>query len=154
MTFWSSKVENLIYLFWGDIIQPWHIVIILSHYFKKIYLFIYLFLAVLGLCSCVWAFTSCCKLGLLSRCDVQASHCGGFSCCWAQALGYVGSGAGTHRLQSKGSVVVVDELSCPGSMWNLPRPGIELMSLALTGRFFTTGIPGKSKPTILNLFII
>ena len=39
MTFWSSKVENLIYLFWGDIIQPWHIVIILSHYLKNFFLF-------------------------------------------------------------------------------------------------------------------
>ena len=149
MTFWSSEVENLIYLFWGGTIQPWHIVI-LSHYYLKI---IYLFVAVLGLCSCVWAFTSFGKLGLLSSCGVPASHCSGCSCCWAQAPGHVGSVAGTHRLQSKGSVVVVHELSCPGSMWNLPRPGIELMSLALTGRFFTTGIPVKPKPTILNLFI-
>ena len=38
--------------------------------FFKVYLFIYLFLAVLGLRSCA-----------------RASHHGGFSCCEAQALG-------------------------------------------------------------------
>ena len=30
-------------------------------------------------------------------------------------------------------------------MWDLPRPGIELMSPALAGGFLTTGPPGKSK---------
>jgi len=29
-------------------------------------------------------------------------------------------------------------------MWDLPGPGIELMSLALAGRFLTTGPPEKS----------
>ena len=45
--------------------------------FILFYLFIYfneLFLATLGLC-----------------CDVQASHCGGFSCCGAWALGMLAS---------------------------------------------------------------
>ena len=31
--------------------------------------------------------SSFCEQGLLSSCDVQASHFGGFSCCRAQALG-------------------------------------------------------------------
>ena len=31
----------------------------------------------------------------------------------------------------------------PYSMWGLPRPGIELVSLALQGRFLTTGPPEK-----------
>ena len=31
------------------------------------------------------------------------------------------------------------------SMWNLPGPGIEPMSLALAGGFLTTGPPGKSE---------
>jgi len=30
-------------------------------------------------------------------------------------------------------------------MWDLPRPGIELVSLALASRFFTTEPPGKPK---------
>ena len=33
--------------------------------FLKIYLFIYLFLAMLGLCCCAWAFSSCGEWGLL-----------------------------------------------------------------------------------------
>ena len=45
--------------------------------------FIYLFLAVLGLRRCR-LFSSCSEQGILSR----ASHCGGFSCCRARALEY------------------------------------------------------------------
>ena len=33
-----------------------------------------------------------------------------------------------------------------GVMWDLPGPGIEPMSPALAGGFFTTEIPGKSSP--------
>ena len=36
--------------------------------------------------------SSCGKQGLLSSCGVRASHCGGFSCFGAQALGLPGSG--------------------------------------------------------------
>ena len=54
--------------------------------FFKIYLFIYLFLAALGLCCCPWAFSSCGERATL-RCGVQASHCSGFSCCGAWAFG-------------------------------------------------------------------
>ena len=43
---------------------------LLLFFLKK---FIYLFMAVLGLCCCA-----------------RASHCGGFSCCGAQALGTLG----------------------------------------------------------------
>ena len=38
-----------------------------------IFLKIYLFLAVLGLCCCTQAFSSCGKQGLLSSCSTQAS---------------------------------------------------------------------------------
>ena len=44
-------------------------------------------LAVLGLCCCMKAFSSCAKWGLLSSCGAQTSHCGGFSSCRAQARG-------------------------------------------------------------------
>ena len=53
----------------------------------KIILFI-CFLAVLGL-HCYTLFSSC---------NVPTSHCGGFSCCRAQALGHVGSGAAAPGL--------------------------------------------------------
>ena len=35
-------------------------------------------------------------------------------------------------------------------MWDLPRPGIELVSLALAGGFFTAKPPGKPNSDILN----
>ena len=77
----------------------------------------------LGFCCCARAFSSC---------GMQASHCGGFSCCRARALEPVGSAVVAHRL------------SCPEcSMWNLPGPGIEPMSPALAGGFITNGPPGK-----------
>ena len=38
----------------------------------------------------VWAFSSCSEWGLLSSCGAQSSHCGGFSCYRAQALGHTG----------------------------------------------------------------
>ena len=46
--------------------------------FFKMYLFVYCSSTVAGLWCCTWAFSSCC---------VQASHCSGFSCCRAQAVG-------------------------------------------------------------------
>ena len=57
--------------------------------FLKI-LFIYLFLPVLDLPCCVCAFSSCREWRLLSRGSAWASHCCGFSCCRARALGNVG----------------------------------------------------------------
>ena len=62
-------------------------------YFKLITLVlvsvIYLFLAALGLCYCVWAFSSGSRQGLLSSRGVRAAHNRGFSC-GARALGPVG----------------------------------------------------------------
>ena len=75
-------------------------------FFFLINLFI-LFLAALGL-----------------RCCMRASHCGGFSCCRAWALG------------ARASVVVARRLSSCGAwaqllhgMWDLPGPGTEPMPL-------------------------
>jgi hypothetical protein len=36
-------------------------------------------------------------------------------------------------------------------MWDLPRPGVELVSPALAGRFLTTEPPGKPTGTILEV---
>ena len=77
--------------------------------FFLINLFIYyLSLAALGLCCCAWAFSSCGEWGLLFVVVRGASHCGGFSCCGAQALG------------ARASVVVARRLSSCGS-WALER---------------------------------
>ena len=74
-------------------------------FFFLIY-FIYLFLAALGLRCCMWTFSSCGKRGLLLSCGARASHCGGFSCCGAWALGM------------QASVVVALGLSSCG-LWTL-----------------------------------
>ena len=79
----------------------------LSLFFYYLFLKIYLFLAVLGLRCCAWAFSSC---------GVLASHCAGFSCCGARAL--------EHRLSSCGAQA---QLLC--GMWDPPGPGLEPCSL-------------------------
>ena len=56
---------------------------IVIHLLQFIYLFI---LAVLGLHCCMQAFSSR-EQRLLSSCGVQASHCGGFACYGAWAVG-------------------------------------------------------------------
>ena len=61
----------------------------LMFFFK--YLFIYSFLAVLGLRCCQHTFSSCSEQGLLSSSGAWVSHCTGFFCFRAQTL--------DHRLQ-------------------------------------------------------
>ena len=109
-------------------------------FFLHFYLFIYLFnlfLAVLALCFCARAFSSCSKWGPLF-----IAVCG--------PLTIAASLVAEHRLQTH-------RLSSCGSwaqllrgMWDLPRPGLKPVSPALAGRFSTTAPPGK--PSIL-LFI-
>ena len=57
-------------------------------YYLKI--FFSLFFTALGFCYCAWAFSSGGEWELLSGCDALATHCGGSSCCGAQALGCMG----------------------------------------------------------------
>ena len=52
--------------------------------------YIYTYLAVLSLYCHVGYFSSCSHWGLLSSWGMQASHCDGFSCCRARALGHAG----------------------------------------------------------------
>ena len=59
-----------------------------------IFCLFHLFLAVPGL-RCYRAFPGCGQRGLLSSCGAWASHCSGFSCCGAQALGLAGSSCGS-----------------------------------------------------------
>ena len=44
----------------------------------------------LGLPCYPWAFSVFGEQGLFSSCSAQASYCGGFSCCRAQAVGFMG----------------------------------------------------------------
>ena len=57
----------------------------------------------------MWAFSSWGEGGATLRCSVQASHCGGFSCCGAQALGM------------RASVVVAHRLSCSAACGIFPN---------------------------------
>ena len=102
------------------------------------YLFIYLFLAVLGLHFCARTFSSCGKQGPLFI-AVRGP------------LTIVASLVAEHRLQ-------ICRLSSCGSraqvlrgMWDLPRPGLEPVSPALAGRFSTTAPPGK--PNLESLML-
>ena len=91
--------------------------------------FLCFFLVVLDLHCCEQVLSSCRKGGLLS--GVQASRCGGFSCCRAWALEHVGfstCGTGTQLLHG---------------MWNLPGQGIEPVSPTLAGGYLITGLLGK-----------
>ena len=75
-------------------------------------MFFYLLISGYPGSSCyAWAFSSCSKQGLLSRCSV------GFSLRWLLLLSSMGS---RHaRFSSWGS-----QASLPLSMWNLPVPGV------------------------------
>ena len=97
-------------------------------------------------------FSSCSKWGLLfvavrklliAAASFVAEH---------RALGTRASVIVAHRLSSCGSQAV--ECSSCGtralllrSMWDLPGPGLESMSPALSGRFLTAAPPGKSLKT-------
>ena len=116
--------------------------------------FLYLFLAVLGLCRLVSAGflqSSRGKQGLLSSCGVKASP-RGFSCCRALALGHAAfscgdSGALEHRLSNCGT-----RAQLLLSMWYLPGSGIEILSPVLAGRFPTTGPPKKFISSTISYF--
>ena len=90
------------------------------------------------------------RAGATLHCGVRASHCGGFSCCGARALGVQASVVVACGLSSCGSWALEGRLSSCGAraqllrgMWDLPRQGLEPLSPALAGRFLTTVPPGK-----------
>ena len=93
-------------------------------------LFIYLFLAVLGLRFCAWAFSSCSERGPLFI-TVRGP------------LTITASLVAEHRLQTRRLSSCGSRSQLLRSMWDLPRPGLEPVSPALAGRFSTTAPPGK-----------
>jgi len=64
-------------------------------------------------------------VGAILRCGAQASHCGGFSCCPAQAFVMWASVVAAHRLSSCAwaSVIVVHGLSCSVACGIFPNRG-------------------------------
>ena len=94
------------------------------------YLFIYLFMAVLGLHFCARAFSSCGKRGPLF-----------IAVC--RPLTIAASLVAEHRLQTRRLSNCGSRAQLIRGMWDLPRPGLEPVSPALAGRFSTTAPPGK-----------
>ena len=99
--------------------------------FFLINLFIYLFLAVLGLRFCTRAFSSCSKRGPLFI-AVRGP------------LTIAASLVAEHRLQTRRLSNCGSRALLLRGMWDLPRPGLEPVSPALAGRLSTTAPPGKS----------
>ena len=97
-------------------------------------LFIYLFLAVLGLRFCARAFSSCGKRGPLFiavRGPLTVAE---------------------HRLQTRRLSNCGSRAQLLHGMWDLPRPGLEPVSRALAGRLPTTAPLGKTQMWIVELF--
>ena len=89
-------------------------------------------MAVLGLCFCARAFSSCGKRGPL----FIAVH---------RPLTIAASLVAERRLSGCGS-----RAQLLRSMWDPPRPGLEPVTPALAGRFSTTAPPGKPEATIFK----
>ena len=98
-------------------------------------------MAVLGLCSCARAFSSCSKWGPLFI-AVRGP------------LIIVASLAAEHRLQTRRLSNCGSWVQPLRSMWDLPRPGLEPMSPALAGRLSTTAPPGKPQENMLFIISI
>ena len=98
-------------------------------FFKFIY-FLFIFMAVLGLCFCARAFSSCGKRGPLF-----------IAVC--RPLTVTASLLVEHRLQARRLSSCGSRAQLLRGMWDLLRPGLEPVSPALAGRFSTTAPPGK-----------
>ena len=89
-------------------------------------------MAVLGLCFCARAFSSCGKQGPLFI-TVRGP------------LTIAASLAAEHRLQMRRLSNCGSRAPLLRGTWDLPRPGLEPVSPALAGRLSTTAPPGKPK---------
>ena len=119
--------------------QRQHFIIFFFNFFFNPHslLFIYLFMAVLGLRFCARAFSSCGKWGPLFI-AVRGP------------LTIAGSPVAEHRLQSRRLSNCGSRAQLLCGMWDLPRPGPEPMSPASAGRLPTTAPPGKPSISLLK----
>ena len=97
-------------------------------------------MAVLGLCFCARAFSSCGKRGPLFI-------------AMRGPLTIVASLVVEHRLQTRRLSNCGSRAQLLSGMWDLPRPGPEPVSPALAGRFSTTAPPGKPPLFFLTDFL-
>ena len=128
---------------------------LLFYFLIKFYLFVF---RCIGSSLLRAGFLQLWQAGATLRCSAQASHCGGFSCCRAQALGARASVVVARGLSSCGSRALDCRLGSCGtwaqllySMWDLPRPGLEPVSPALAGGVLTSAPPGKSPEQLLSI---
>ena len=98
-------------------------------------------MAVLGLCFCARAFSSCGERGPLFI-AVRGP------------LTIAASLVAEHRLQMRRLSNCGSRAQLLRGMWDLPRPGFEPVSPALAGRFSTTAPPGKPCPAFVRLIAL
>ena len=101
-------------------------------------IFIYLFLAVLGLRFCARAFSSCGERGPLFI-AVRGP------------LTAAASPVAEHRLQTRRLSNCGSRAQLLRGMWDPPGPGLEPVSPTLAGRFSTTAPPGKPSQVLFPL---
>ena len=94
-------------------------------------------MAVLGLCFCARAFSSCGERGPL-----LIAVCG--------PLTVAASPVAEHRLQTRRLSNCGSRAQLLRGMWDLPRPGLEPVSPVLAGKFSTTAPPGKPENSIFE----
>ena len=94
-------------------------------------------MAMLGLRFCARAFTSCGK-------------CGPLFIAVRGPLTIAASLAAEHRLQTRRLSNCGSRAQLLRGTWDPPRPGLEPVFPALTGRFSTTAPPGKPSVVVLN----
>ena len=97
-------------------------------HFIYLFIYFYLFMAVLGLRFCARAFSSCGKWGPLFIAV-------------REPLTIAASLVAEHRLQTRRLSNCGSRVQLLRGMCDLPRPGLEPMSPALAGRFSTTAPP-------------
>ena len=106
--------------------------------FNKLFIYLFIF-GCFGSSLLRAGFLQLRRVGATLHCGARASHCGGFSCCGARALGARASVVMARGLSSCGTRA---KLLC--GMWDLPGQGMKPVSPALAGGFLTTAPPGKS----------
>ena len=100
-----------------------------SHkHFKIFYFFTYLFLA-MPVFVAVCGLSLVTENGVLSSCGARVSHCSGFSCWGAQALGTQASVALAPGLWSTGSIAVAHRLRSSVACGIFPNQGLNLCLL-------------------------
>ena len=118
------------------------VVPVLDFFFINLFIYLFLFLAALGLRCCARAFSSCGERGLLLV-VVRGLLIAVASLVRSTGSRHVGfSSCGTWALERRLSSCSARALSLRG-MWDFLGPGIEPVSPTLAGGFLTTVLPGK-----------